>query len=143
MTENGFYIREDRTVISVKGKDRATYLHRMISNEVKALAAGKWNYAALLTHKGKIQADMAVYNLGEEIWLEVNRAVAVTTCSMTPELKPCSSRPSGVRRGEKVPATVGTVSHRFGLFDGGSLHDEGPVGTGRTHQTSPQLLRSP
>src|SRR5687768_15122842 len=59
---------------------------------------------------------------------EGNWPAAVAICSRTWELKPCSSRPSGVRRGEKVPATVGTVSHRFGLLDGGPLGDEGPGG---------------
>src|SRR5829696_3617712 len=62
---------------------------------------------------------------------EENRAVAVTNCSMTEELKPCSSSPSGIRRGEKVPATIGTVSDAFGLLDRGPLCGEFPrVGLG-------------
>ncbi len=63
---------------------------------------------------------------------EENLAVALTTCSMTEELKPCSSSPSGIRRGEKVPATIGTVGDAFGLLDRGPLCGEFPrVGLGR------------
>jgi hypothetical protein len=48
---------------------------------------------------------------------EEKRAVAVTICSKIEELKLCSSSPSSVRRGEKVPATVGTVAHRLVVGD--------------------------
>jgi hypothetical protein len=56
---------------------------------------------------------------------EENLAAAVTTRSMTDELKACSSRPNGIRRGEKVPAAVGTVGDAFDLLDRGSLGSEG------------------
>jgi hypothetical protein len=56
---------------------------------------------------------------------EENRAVAVTTRSMTEELYPCSSSPRAVRRGEKVPATIGTVGDAFDLLDLGPLRGEG------------------
>jgi hypothetical protein len=46
--------------------------------------------------------------------------VAVTTRSTTEALYPCSSRPSAVRRGEKVPAAVGTVGDPFDLLNLGS-----------------------
>jgi hypothetical protein len=49
------------------------------------------------------------------------RAVAVTMRWTTEELSACSSSPRGVRRGEKVPATVGTVGDAFGLLDLGPL----------------------
>lgn len=42
----------------------------------------------------------------------------------TDELYPCSSNPRAVRRGEKVPATIGTVSDSFGLLNLGSLRRE-------------------
>jgi hypothetical protein len=58
---------------------------------------------------------------------EENRAAAVTTRSTTEELYPCSSSPRAARRGEKVPATVGTVGEAFGLLDLGSLSREGAL----------------
>ena len=45
------------------GDDRAQFLHRLISNEVETLAVGEGNYATLLTHRGKIIADLNVYVL--------------------------------------------------------------------------------
>ncbi len=45
------------------GDDRAKFLHRLISNDVEPLTAGEGNYALLLTHRGKIIADMNVYVL--------------------------------------------------------------------------------
>src|SRR4051812_1272967 len=64
---------------------------------------------------------------------EENRAVAVTTRSTTDELYPCSSRARAVRRGEKVPATVGTVGEGFDLLDRGSpCGERSDVGLGRT-----------
>ena len=59
---------------------------------------------------------------------EPNRAAAVTTRSRTEERKACSSSPRATRRGEKVPAAVGTVGDRFGLPDDRPL---GGKGTGR------------
>jgi hypothetical protein len=55
---------------------------------------------------------------------EEKRAVAVTIRSMTEELKACSSSPSGLRRGEKVPATVGAVGDAFDLMNLDSLCGE-------------------
>ena len=52
---------------------------------------------------------------------ELKRAVALTTRWMTEQLKECSSSPRAVRRGEKVPATDGTVCDAFDLLDSGSL----------------------
>src|SRR5512140_727822 len=40
------------------GADRAAYLHRMLSNEVKGLEAGQSNYAFLLDAQGHVLADM-------------------------------------------------------------------------------------
>ena len=56
---------------------------------------------------------------------EENRAAAVTMRSTTDELYPCSSRPRAARRGEKVPAAVGTVGDPFDLLDLGSLGGKG------------------
>jgi hypothetical protein len=55
---------------------------------------------------------------------EEKRAVAVTIRSRTDELYPCSSSPRAVRRGEKIPSAIGTVSDAFDLLDGGSLSGE-------------------
>lgn len=45
------------------GEDRAIFLHRIISNDVESLSVGQGTYATLLTHRGKIIADMNIFVL--------------------------------------------------------------------------------
>ena len=59
-----------RSRLRLTGEDRATFLHRIISNDVEGLEAGQGNYATLLTNRGKIIADMHVYVREEAIYLE-------------------------------------------------------------------------
>lgn len=49
-----------RGKIEVTGKDRASFLHRMLSNDIQSLGLGDGCYAALLTASGKILMDMNV-----------------------------------------------------------------------------------
>ena len=56
-------------VLELTGEDRASFLHRLISNDVENLSVGEGNYATLLTHRGKIIADINVYNLEESIYV--------------------------------------------------------------------------
>lgn len=53
--------------LRLTGEDRAKFLHRIISNDVESLSAGQGNYAMLLTHRGKIIADMNVHVLEDAI----------------------------------------------------------------------------
>ena len=52
------------------GDDRAKFLHRIISNDVESLSTGQGTYATLLTHRGKIIADLNVYVLEEIITID-------------------------------------------------------------------------
>jgi len=64
-----------RSVIQVVGSDRARWLNSMITNEVSSLAPGPTNsgrYAALLTPKGRIVADLQVLERGDAYWLDVD-----------------------------------------------------------------------
>ncbi|RKU28652.1 hypothetical protein C6497_07780 [Candidatus Poribacteria bacterium] len=56
-------------VLELTGEDRASFLHRLISNDVENLSVGDGNYATLLTHRGKIIADINVYNLKDSIYV--------------------------------------------------------------------------
>ncbi len=60
------------------GSDRATYLHRIISNDVEGLAVGEGNYATILTNRGKIIADMKVYVFENSIDIETNTETTST-----------------------------------------------------------------
>lgn len=52
------------------GDDRAKFLHRIISNDVENLSAGQGTYAMLLTHRGKIIADLNIYVLEDAITID-------------------------------------------------------------------------
>lgn len=52
------------------GEDRAKFLHRIISNDVETLSAGQGTYATLLTHRGKIIADLNIYILEDTIIID-------------------------------------------------------------------------
>ena len=47
--------------ILVQGKDRISFLHRMLTNDIQKLKPGERCAACLLTPKGKIISDMTVY----------------------------------------------------------------------------------
>ena len=52
------------------GDDRAKFLHRIISNDVENLSPGQGTYAMLLTHRGKIIADLNIYILEDTITID-------------------------------------------------------------------------
>jgi aminomethyltransferase len=59
-----------RGKIKVSGKDRAAFLHNMLSNDIKGLKPLEVRYAVLLTPKGKIISDLFIYALPDEHLLE-------------------------------------------------------------------------
>jgi folate-binding protein YgfZ len=50
-----------RAMVRASGSDRESFLHGMLSNDVKALQAGQGAYAAHLTQQGKIVCDLRLY----------------------------------------------------------------------------------
>jgi glycine cleavage system T protein len=62
--------------LAVSGRDRVKYLHNMLSNDIKALGPGKGCYATLLTHQGRMESDLYVYALEEELLLETPPAAS-------------------------------------------------------------------
>ena len=52
------------------GEDRAKFLHRIISNDVESLSTGEGTYATLLTHRGKIIADLSISVLEDAISID-------------------------------------------------------------------------
>jgi glycine cleavage system T protein len=60
--------------IAVSGRDRVRYLHNMLSNDIKGLAAGAGCYAALLTHQGRMESDLYVHAFADELRLECGPA---------------------------------------------------------------------
>jgi folate-binding protein YgfZ len=56
--------------LCLAGADRVRFLHGQVTNDVKALQVGEGCYAALITAKGKMQSDMNIYCLPEELLLD-------------------------------------------------------------------------
>lgn len=68
----GIYTRSDRALIEVTGKDRATWLHNLVTNSVKTLSPGEGNYAFATSVKGRTVFDLYFYVLEDRIWLDVD-----------------------------------------------------------------------
>ncbi|HJR61079.1 MAG TPA: hypothetical protein VJ813_16830, partial [Vicinamibacterales bacterium] len=76
----GLLHRTDRGRISLGGVDRKAYLHGLLTNDILALETGGWCYAALLTAQGRMISDMRVFELGDMILLDLERAVTPAVC---------------------------------------------------------------
>src|SRR4051794_1536249 len=60
-----------RGQIAVAGKDRASYLQGLLTNDIQALTAGTGCYAAWLTPQGRMITDVHVLESGDMILLDV------------------------------------------------------------------------
>jgi folate-binding protein YgfZ len=65
----GVVPRGDHGVLEVTGRDRASFLHALLSNEIKALAPGQGCAATLLDVHGKVQVVLLVWALDDRILL--------------------------------------------------------------------------
>lgn len=59
-----------RSRLCLTGGDRQKFLHGQVTNNVKDLAFGQGCYAALITAKGKMQSDLNIYCLENEVLLD-------------------------------------------------------------------------
>jgi folate-binding protein YgfZ len=69
----GLFDRSERGKLAISGAEAAEFLDSLLSNDVKGVAAGAGCYATLLTHKGRMLADVRVLRADEEIWLDTER----------------------------------------------------------------------
>ena len=66
-----FIDRSDRGRLVVSGRDRASYLQGLLTNDIPAVKAGEGCYAAYLTAQGRMISDLWVYELGDVILLNL------------------------------------------------------------------------
>ncbi len=59
-----------RGKIKVTGKDRISFLHHILTNDIESLGLGSGSYAALLSGTGKILAEMNVYVFPNHVLLD-------------------------------------------------------------------------
>jgi tRNA-modifying protein YgfZ len=59
-----------RSRLCLTGADRVRFLHGQVTNDVKRLRAGEGCYAALVTAKGKMESDLNIHCLQDELLLD-------------------------------------------------------------------------
>jgi folate-binding protein YgfZ len=59
-----------RSRICLVGNDRARFLHGQVTNDVKRLRPGEGCYSAITTAKGKMESDLNIFCLTEELLLD-------------------------------------------------------------------------
>jgi folate-binding protein YgfZ len=59
-----------RSRLCLVGADRVRFLHGQVTNDVKKLRAGEGCYAAITTAKGKMESDLNLFALAEELLLD-------------------------------------------------------------------------
>jgi folate-binding protein YgfZ len=69
-TAAGLVDRSERAKLLVRGAEAAEFLQGQLTNDVEALAPGQGCYAAILTAKGKLRADLRVLRGRDWIWLD-------------------------------------------------------------------------
>src|SRR3954453_11135388 len=70
----GLVDRSYRGKLRLTGSEAAEYLQGQVTNDVEGLAPGDGCYAALLSHKGKMVADMRVLRGEDFVWLDTEPA---------------------------------------------------------------------
>ncbi len=71
-----FFDRSDRMRIRISGPKAAELVTGMVTNDVSSLVAGEGQYAAALTPKGKIVADLRIFALDEALLIDTPPAAA-------------------------------------------------------------------
>ena len=66
--------RSESGKLALTGPEAKAFLNGQVSNEIEALEPGTGCYAALLTPKGKMLADLRVLDTGEELLLLCERS---------------------------------------------------------------------
>lgn len=65
--------RSYRALLEISGRDRATWLHNLTTNQVKPLQQGEGNYAFCLNVQGRILFDLNILVRSESIWVDLDR----------------------------------------------------------------------
>jgi folate-binding protein YgfZ len=67
-----------RSRLCLTGNDRKRFLHGQVTNDINRLGTGQGCYAALTTAKGKMQSDLNVYCLADELLLDFEPGLTAT-----------------------------------------------------------------
>lgn len=67
-----------RSRLCLVGADRVRFLHGQVTNDVQRLRPGQGCYAALVTAKGKMESDLNLFALAEELLLDFEPGLSRT-----------------------------------------------------------------
>ncbi len=67
-----------RSRFCLLGADRVRFLHGQVTNDVKRLKVGEGCYAAITTAKGRMQSDLFIYALQDELLLDFEPGLTQT-----------------------------------------------------------------
>lgn len=67
-----------RSRICLTGADRVRFLHGQVTNDVKKLGVGTGCYSAVTTAKGKMQSDLNIFCLQDELLLDFEPGLTTT-----------------------------------------------------------------
>lgn len=72
----GLFDRSHRALLEVRGKDRKTWLHNLVTNAVKTLDDFAGNYAFAVDVRGRTHFDLNILSLPDRLWLDIDLAAA-------------------------------------------------------------------
>lgn len=78
-TKAGLIDLSFRAQVRVTGEDRVTFLHGMLSNDIKGLRAGEGCAATFLTEQGRLVADLRMYALDTCFLLDMDTRIREKT----------------------------------------------------------------
>ena len=102
-----------RGSIVLTGKDRASFLHGLVTNDVKKLVPGQGCAAAFLTAKGKLLAECVVLCEEDRLVLDTPPELAATVEEPPPDVSRVQRRDDHERDGREAH-----VFHLTGEADG-------------------------
>lgn len=73
-TNAGIYDLGFRAYLQITGADRIRWANGMVTNTIKELAEGHWNYSFVLNAQGRIQGDANVYRSADSLMLQTDRS---------------------------------------------------------------------
>ncbi|MDJ0973246.1 MAG: glycine cleavage T C-terminal barrel domain-containing protein [Planctomycetota bacterium] len=128
--------RDDRRWVRVVGADRADYLHRMLTQDVMGIGPAHVRPACLLTPKGRIVADLLIWNASTHYWLNFPTAAeaAIPTLEKYVILEDTAFEPSDDVRIDLVGPDAATALEQAGLsVPAATACREGELGGGPVH----------
>jgi len=70
---------QNRALLEVTGKDAVSFLHRMLTNDIKNIKSGSGCFACLLNAQAKIIADMNVFVADDKVLIAMENSIVTKT----------------------------------------------------------------